>query len=174
MAINKIFFDIDNTLIFTDFSDPFQDHITFTLPDQDTMYYTIIRPCASNLIEFSRNLVGHDNVYILTTAIEEYANKINELAEWGFEKDHIFCREHMQKNWYSTAYGGGATAPCSVAHNNNVLIDNLPQRENCVKQDFIGIRYDRYLKIDDYYGNNYLDDPFEDDVIEFLKIKHND
>ena len=173
MAINKIFFDIDNTLIFTDFSDPFQDHITFTLDDHDTMYYTIIRPCASNLINFSRNLVGHDNVYILTTAIEEYANKINELAGWGFEKDHIFCREHMKNNWYSTAYGGGATAPCSVAHNNNVLIDNLPQRENCVKQDFIGIRHDRYMKIADYYGYEFPDETFESDVKDFLTKCYN-
>ena len=125
MPIENIFWDLDECLIHTGFGDPEQKHINFTLEGSQINYYTILRPCALELIEFSRKLVGHENVYILTTAIEEYANKINELAGWGFEKDHIFSREDMQRNWYSTAYGGGATAPCIVAHVNNVLIDNL-------------------------------------------------
>jgi len=177
--IQAIFWDLDECILYTDVNDtdvndPGQEHISFTLDESPLQYFTIIRPCALELIKFSRNLVGHNNVYILTTSTENYANKINELAGFGFASDHIFHRETIQKAWYSAAYGGGSTAPCNVASKENVLIDNLPSKENYSKMNLIGINRDRYLKVDDYYGCNYPEDPFEDDVKKFLTTKHND
>lgn len=90
MPIENIFWDLDECLIHTGFGDPEQKHINFTLEGSQINYYTILRPCALELIEFSRKLVGHENVYILTTAIEEYANKINELAGWVLKRIIFF------------------------------------------------------------------------------------
>lgn len=172
--INKIFWDIDETLIHTLLDDPKQDHVAFSLGDSYT-YYTIIRPCSHELIRFSRELVGEENVHILTTATRDYAEKVNELAGWGFDPNDIFAREDQEASmvWVSTAYGGryGSIIPHEYANPNNVLIDNLPRRQNEGKIQFIGIQKTQdtnYLKIDDYYGVNFPEDPFEEDVKEFL------
>lgn len=176
--IRRIFWDIDETLIHTEmhsFGEGY-DERAFNLPDDGFTYYTIIRPCSKNLIEFSRNLVGFDNVYILTTATRDYAREINRLAGWEFPHEQIFSREDLHEHRYSTAYGGSATAANrTVADPNNVLIDNLPCRENWNKCSFIGINdRNRYLHISDYYGVNYPDDSFPQDVQKFLTRLHND
>jgi len=178
--INKIFWDIDETLIHTLLDDPKQNHVQFSLGDSFT-YHTIIRPCSHELIRFSRELVGKENVHILTTATRDYAQKVNELAGWGFDPKDIFAREDQEaaRVWVATAYGGsyGATTPHEYADPNNVLIDNLPPRQNQGKVQFIGIddNYEtNYLKIQDYYGVNFPEDTFEEDVREFLTKKYNE
>lgn len=73
------------------------------------------------------------------------------------------------------AYGGYTTvANREVSSPNNVLIDNLPARENWNKMSFIGINTERYLKIYDYYAVDYPDCTFVEDVEEFLLNLHND
>lgn len=172
--INQLYWDIDNTLIFTDVHAPNQEHVVFEI-DGDS-YYTIIRPCAKRLIEFSRELVGKDNVYILTTSTNEYANHVNRLGEFGFDPDHILAREYIRSHHYPIAYGGEATVASDHANINNVLIDNLPPRYNESKTSLIGIArktQDRYFKCLDYYGVNFPNDSFEEDVKEWLSIIHN-
>ena len=130
--INKLFWDIDETLIHTSLS-AFEEGSKFkefTLPDSAIKYYTIIRPCSKSLIEYSRDLVGKNNVYILTTSTHDYANEINRLAGWGFESDHILTREDINEHRYATAYGSSTSVPHELADKNNVLIDNLPPRYN--------------------------------------------
>lgn len=173
--INKIFWDIDETLIHTSIYDPKQEHVQFSLVGDGHVYHTIIRPCSHDLIKFSRELVGKENVHILTTATRDYAEKVNELAGWGFDPKDIFAREDQDaaRLFISTAYGGGyyETIPHKYANPNNVLIDNLPRRQNEGKIDFIGIgetQETNYLKIYDYYGVNFPDDFFEEDVKNFL------
>lgn len=168
--INKIFWDIDETLIHTVMSAPNQEHVVLSLDDGN--YYTMLRPCAKALIDFSRNLVGADNVYILTTATTDYAREVNRLAGWGFEHDHIIAREDIHNHTYSLAYAGTGVIPHKEANIKNVLIDNLPFRQNAKKVDMIGITKDRYFHINDYYGVNFPDDTFENDVREFLTEKH--
>jgi hypothetical protein len=160
-------------MLHTLLSDPDQEHIQFTIPDDPTTYYTIIRPCAQGLIDYARELVGKDNVYILTAATTDYANTINEKAGWGFDEEHIIAREEIQRHLIPTAYGGSAyVEKQGVAHKDNVLIDNLPYKQNMGKVNLIGILQDRYLKVDDYYGVNGTEwDTFEEDVKEFLKEK---
>lgn len=174
--INKIFIDLDECMLHTLLRNPEQEHIRFTLEDDLNTYYTIIRSCAQRLIDYARKLVGKDNVYILTTSTTAYANTINEKAEWGFERDHIIAREDINRHLISTAYGGKAYVEMEgIAHKNNVLIDNLPHRENMGKITLIGINYNRYLKVRDYYGVNGKDDDyFEENVMEFLKEKANE
>lgn len=171
--INNIMIDLDECMLHMLLRDPNQEHIQFQLPDDLNTYYTIIRPCAQRLIDFARELVGKDNVYILTTSTTDYANTINEKAGWGFEKDRILAREEIKRHLIPTAYGGSAyIEKKEVAHKDNVLIDNLPYRENMGKATLIGILQDRYLKVDDYYGVNGTEwDTFEEDVKEFLKEK---
>ena len=180
--INKIFWDIDETLIHTSFHEPDQKHISFALEDDLSMYYTIIRPCSNRLIEFSRELVGADNVHILTTATRDYAQEVNRQAGWGFKNEDIFTREDLEYHTTKLAiaiYGGfnESTDPHIYAHKNNVLIDNLPPRENWRKVSFIGIPnnyHTNYLHVRDYYGVDYPDDLFEADVKKFLTQRSNE
>jgi hypothetical protein len=170
--INKIFIDLDECILHTLLRNPKQEHIRFTLEDDENTYYTIIRPCAQKLIDLSRELVGKDNVYILTTSTTDYANTINEKAGWGFERDHIIAREEINRHLIPTAYGGSAYIEKEgIAHKDNVLIDNLPYEENVGKVKLIGILEDRYLKVRDYYGVNGTEDWLEEDAVEFLKEK---
>ena len=174
--IKNCFFDIDSTLIFSDFSAPEQEHIKFNLENDQHDYFTIIRPCAKRLINFARQLVGEQNVFILTTSTRTYARKINELALFGFNNDQIFSREDIAKYTVHQAYGGYATIPHELAHKENVLIDDLSSRYNENKVAFIGIGptvSERYLEIRPYYGVNFVEDPFEQEVIDFLQRNHN-
>lgn len=171
--IKHIFHDIDNCHIFSDIHPPDQEHISFEI--EGDIYYTIIRPCAKRLIEFSRQLVGPENVFILTTSTRDYAEKVNELALFGFRNDQILAREDIQSRYYPTAYGGSTTIPLEMADPNNVLIDNLPPRYNESKISMIGIsrNYEaQYFQCQDYYGVNFSGDPFEEDVKEFLTNLH--
>lgn len=174
--INKVFWDIDSTLIFSDFAKPEQEHILFQLDNGQHDYFTIIRPCAKRLIEFSRQLVGEENVFILTTSTRDYARKINELALFGFNNDQIFSREDIARQTVHQAYGGYATMPHEHAHKENVLIDDLPSRYNENKIAFIGIgptAATKYLEIRPYYGANFPNDSFEQQVKDFLIKNHN-
>lgn len=177
--INKIFFDIDETLIHTTTYDPEQECHKFELDGDYFTYYTIVRPCAMSLIQFARDLVGFENVHILTTATRDYAETINELAGWGFNKEDIFTREDIRghRREFPTAYGGvyHEYDPHIYANKNNVLIDNLPPRSNYNKVVFIGISNledTNYLHIRDYYGVDRPHDTFEQDVKNFLANKH--
>jgi hypothetical protein len=171
--IDRVFWDIDETLIHTEtrpFGPGYND-VAFEL--DDSTYYTKIRPCSNELVNFSRNLVGSNNVYILTTATRDYAHEINRIAGWGFEHNHIFSREDLYEHRYNIGYGSTVTAQHkTVSSQNNVLIDNLPHRVNFNKMCFIGINHTRYLEIDDYYGVEYSDSTFMNDVKEFLTNLH--
>lgn len=174
--IDRIFWDIDETLIHTDVHPSFGDNagvFSFMLDDSYT-YYTKVRPCSKMLIDFSRDLVGYDNVYILTTATKDYATTVNRLAQWGFDDAHIFAREDLDASMEKGPYGAYvAVHRPGIASPNNVIIDNLPSRENNRKIKFIGIEnnLERYLRIEDYYGVDFPDDTFEKNVIDFLNNK---
>jgi len=173
----KIFWDIDETLIHsrTFKSSLYEENFKFKLMGQT--YYTCVRPCSKGLIEFSRQLVGRDNVYILTAATARYAQHVNEKAGWGFAKNHILTRETMEK--YSTRvvamYGNGFTdvSPHPLADKSNVLIDNLPPRGNREKIALIGFidPMTNYHEVVDYFGDDSTDKIFEADVKNFL-LKH--
>lgn len=167
--INNIYFDLDESLIHTVLREPNQSHVKFVL--DGTAYYTLIRPCAKELIEFARSLVGVDKVFILTAATLDYAKEVNRLGDFGFEHKNIIAREELSKYSYYGAYGGTCYVDREDASIYNVLIDNLEPRYNESKTCPIGISHkykERYLHVKDYYGVNFPDDPFEQNVKDFL------
>jgi hypothetical protein len=50
-----------------------------------------------------------------------------------------------------------------------VLIDNLPPRYNCNKMDMMGIVTKNYHQTPEYYGVNFHDEDFYEDVVKFIK-----
>jgi len=170
----KIFWDIDETLIHTRTfkSSVYDEDFKFRLMGQT--YYTCVRPCSKGLIDFSRQLVGKNNVFILTAATARYAQYINEKAGWGFDKNQILTRETMEK--YSTKvvamYGDSFTdvSPHPLADIDNVLIDNLPSRVNTEKIALLGLinPNKNYYEVTDYYGDDSTEVQFEADVKNFL------
>ena len=172
--IKNIFWDLDQSLIATEFSAPDQNHIRFAL-EEGGVYYTMIRPCAKRLIEFSRQLIGPENVFILTASTKDYACEINLLAEFGFPRNQILAREDLQKSCFPTAYGGSSVVASEYADLDNVLIDNLDPRYNADKVAFLGMWRSidtNYFKVRDYYGVNFPNDPFESDIKAFLEERH--
>jgi phosphoglycolate phosphatase-like HAD superfamily hydrolase len=165
--IKNIFFDIDETLIHSAYDKPGfrNDYLELTFIEGRNLY-TLVRPCADKIIQYARNLVGFENVYILTTATREYAEQVNDGAGWNFDVKSIFTREDLRD---ATRVGTTIPHP-TLAHPNNVIIDNLPKRYNETKMTYIGISADRYFHVMDYYGahDEDLEQFFYEDVVEFL------
>lgn len=174
--INKIFWDIDETLIHSIWGanePPTQPH--HVMVGENSLYYVFERECAKELIAYSRHLVGLSNVFILTAASRKYAERVNELCEWQFPAENIISREDIQAHYWSTAYGGKAICAGKHAHPDNVLIDNLCPRENEEKIAIIGINktYEtNYLEHWGFFGVEFENAKFANDVIHFLNERH--
>ena len=157
--IKRIFFDLDETLLHTIVGNhPNQECYTHKDNSRES-YFTIFRPDARDLISFARELVGKENVYILTAATRSYAHELNSAGCFDFDHDHIFAREDQDRYAHKVqlAYGSDYiyAENKDIADPENVLIDNLPERYNEGKCSFIGMRdISRYIKVNDYYGAN--------------------
>jgi len=146
--INKVFFDVDETLIHTSsyegnaFGENFDlPYESFIFEDSMIRYYTALRQGSLDALNLARKLVGEDNVYLLSLGTRDYIEKLNDLFDFGFEKDHIYARGE-----YHTPI---------LDDPNNVLIDNLPPMGNAEKLLFVGIGknwQDRYFQVRDFYG----------------------
>jgi len=167
--INCVFWDLDETLIHSmtqsnDGNHDFTIHLDSGAWSSVDTYYVKVRRDSKDVIDYSRKLVGHRNVLILTAATYEYAFDICNKADFGFNREQIISREQIkyfvrqQESKYRNV--------------NNVLIDNLPVYNNRDKLKVIGIERDRYLNIEDYYGVDFPDDSFKQDCIEFLNSVH--
>jgi len=169
----KLFWDIDETLIHSraHIHDKYKHTFTVDVYD-DELYYTCVRPCAKQVIEYSREVFGADNVYILTAAAELYAQRINKKAGWNFTEDHIIGRETIER--YSikipSLYGSDIfVSEHPLANKNNLLIDNLFPPFNHEKTSLMLINPQKnYLTVEDYIGNNLDDDIFRDKVKHFM------
>lgn len=162
--INKIFWDLDETLIHThNYSDIGHDFImTFDnggWSDPD-IYKVKVHPAALNVLKFSRSIVGADKVFILTSATTDYAREVNSKAGFGFRDDQIIAREDISRLLKEL--------PTEYDDENNVLIDNLPAKYNEDKLMVIGIGHSNYLEIDDYHGTVFPGSNFEQKVKDFL------
>jgi hypothetical protein len=168
--IKRIFQDLDECILHTTVNnDPGQTHVEFMLPEDVHTYRTIIRPCAKELFAYYNDLIGKENVYILTTATREYAEALNRLGEFGLDYAHIFTREDIQQYKISFGYGGEGVMKMPIADKDNVLIDNLPPRYNCDKMDMMSIVTKNYHQTPEYYGNNLNDEDFFENIKKFLK-----
>ena len=137
----RIFFDLDHTLLYSHEKDPKQAHLFFEIDvgEWKEKNYTIIRPQAQSVIDYARELFRKENVFILTANLPEYAAKINELANLGFLKENIICRDELENYRYPIAYGASAYLAGKLAGPNNLLIDNLPPRQNESKICYLGM-----------------------------------
>lgn len=167
--INCVFWDLDETLIHSmeesnNGNYDFSIHLDSGSWSSTETYYVKVRKDSKDVIDYSRKLVGHKNVFILTAATYDYALDICTKADFGFNIEQIISREQIkffvrpQQSKYR--------------NKNNVLIDNLPVYHNRDKLRVIGIGNDRYLHIEDYYGVDSSDDTFKQDCIEFLDSVH--
>ena len=169
--IKRIFQDIDECILHTVINThPHETYVEFTLPNDRNVYKTFIRPCANDLFEYYNSVVGKENVYILTSATRDYAETLNRLGQFGLDNDHIFSREDISKYSHSSAWSGEShQMKHPLAHKNNVLIDNLPWRYNTSKTNLMNIFKDNYHQTPEYYGENYPDDTFFDDIKGFIQ-----
>jgi len=174
--ITRIFFDLDETLFHTMVGgEPAQECFThFDDNNPDLCMHTIFNPFALPLLEHARNLVGNENVLVLTSSLRFYAERLCAQGGYGFRNDQIFTREDLHEHRYSGAYGAMHDMPSKLADRNNVLIDNLPPRYNDNKLVFTGIRdwQNRYIQVRDYYGENFPNDSWADDIMEKLNELH--
>jgi hypothetical protein len=168
----KLFWDVDETLIHSRAYIHEKYKHTFIVDVYDELYYTCVRPCAKQVIEYSREVFGADNVYILTAASELYAQRINKLAQWNFPEDHIIGRETTERYCINipSLYGSSTlVTDHPLANKNNLLIDNLRPEWNTEKTSLMLINPQKnYLTVGDYYGNNLEDDIFRDKVKHFI------
>jgi hypothetical protein len=171
--LNKIFIDLDETLISGSAASRYLTDCDFTIALEYGGVYDIkVRPSALDVIKLARSYVGLENVYLLTIATREYATEVSRLACFDFPSENIIPREEIHQATYKTLYGGmNYGTNTKISHSDNVLIDNLPARENEKKMIYIGIKPDRYLSITPYYGTNFEDDDFYSSVEEFLLQK---
>jgi len=170
----RMFWDIDETLISSTparmkkYREP-----TFTFEVEDQGFNTCVRPCAKELIDFSRELFGFENVFILTTATSSYANEVNKLAGWEFNPSNIIAREDMEKYTFRSAmlYASHTDyAAHPLAGPKNIIVDNLRAQDNEQKIFIMGINpFTNYLNVDHYYGENKGEESFIKLVKEFLE-----
>jgi len=173
--ITRIWWDLDetlsSTLLFRDGDEPFQFDFAFKL-DPD-IYHVKVNPSSYKLLEFSRNLIGPENVWMLTSATRDYALTINSHAPFGFPPNQIVAREELRKIVEEQKWNPDYKNPYKDQH--SVLIDNLSPRYNEEKLICLGIKLDtldRYCKVDDYYGMPI--EGFEEEVVEYLNRKYNE
>lgn len=179
MIKNNIFLDLDDTLAFSFYCGNektlnyykeliHEDHkfVEFTCGgegwSEGNRYLTVIRPLTFELLNYCENLVGHENLYILTLATKDYACHINRLAGFGISNDRIFSREDLHIN------------AKSFKDQNNILIDNEYYEYHCEgernKVNFLhGLSKEKYVNIQafDPHGKWELDD--HDTYLDNLK-----
>lgn len=171
--ISKIWFDLDEVLVHTESFMPEDLNFDFAFKIDEEIYYTKVNPSSYKLLEFSRNLISPENVWMLTSATRDYALEINKLAPFRFPENQIVAREELHKIVKEQKFDPDYKNP--YKDQNSVLIDNLSPRYNEEKLICLGIKLDtldRYCKVDDYYGNQI--EGFEEEVVEFLNRKHNE
>lgn len=96
----------------------FQLHCSSGWGESSSWYVTFKREWTNDLLTFSRQLFGNDNVYILSTGTRDYVSACNHHLKLGFDPNtNIYAREDIQK------YGRDGHPLFKETF--NVLVDNL-------------------------------------------------
>lgn len=130
----------------------------FGLEGDDVFYVTQLRPGIREFLKYCRDKVGKDNVYILTSATNDYITEINERFNLGFEKHQLISREQIY-------VPNDDLSGKQFEHDGRyVLVDNMTyfeHRGTYSKIGFLrGLFYGNFVKVEDYYtqcpdeGNN--------------------
>lgn len=177
---NRLFWDLDETLVHTmvadsekhanELVDLYGEHwsgIPFKIR-HDGWYVVFVRNSTKRLLEFSRELLGHDNVYLLSVGTVDYVAWVNVKAELGFDPNtNLFGREDIVMT---------ETCP-KFKDSHNVLVDN----ENYLyhscgergKVKFLNnIPEDQFIQIPQFtVWSEYLDPKRIDEMVEDMKTK---
>lgn len=145
MEKNKyIFVDLDETLIYCNpwNDEPIKGSKIITLEHNDT-YRAALRPGALELLKVLREIAP---CYILTAAIQEYAEGWNNEFKLGFKNSQIYHRNDINIR--------GGIQLSGFPNAQSYLIDNLPRRDNMSKIEFLNLidPIPKYFNIKPYYG----------------------
>ena len=164
--INKIFWDNDECLVsaYQVFSKNEETDFDIGIKVENDVYNLKINPYAWKMLEFSRNLVGAENVWMITTGTRDYAEAVIEVCGFGFPSNQILTREDIYGMIRHIRFDPEFINP--YKNKNNVLIDNLTPRYNEEKMMILGIDCDNYCKVPDYYG--VASEQFEEIITDFL------
>jgi len=144
MPKNKyIFVDLDETLIHCNpwNDEPIEGSKVIKLEHNDT-YRAVLRPGAHELLKALRAIAP---CYILTAAVQDYAEGWNKVFELGFNKSDIYSRKDISNLKIKESKFPNART---------YLIDNLPRHENRSKIEFLREvdSVPKYFNIKPYYG----------------------
>lgn len=155
-----IFVDLDETLIHTYEYWQIPSGDTKRVSVQGSLYTVRMRPGAK---EFLAKLREIGEVRMLTIAIYDYAIKMNEVFDLGFDIGDIWAREHVQ---------GGYTIDLKPAER-VYLFDNLPVQQNRLKVNFLSPavtnKMPTYIQVKEYIGDESF--PFDEREINRLVKK---
>ena len=145
---NRIWLDLDDTLIKSYYwSD--KELSTIKVPNDGKNLYdefvTFERPIAKELISFCKDVVGEENVNILTAADEIYAAVI--INKLGFEIPPLRIHTSEDTNIFRLSKN-----PTVLMEFNNILIDDLCYYDNYIKMKYLGIsdKIENYIQIKNY------------------------
>ena len=138
-----IFVDLDETLIHCNpwNDEPTEGSTVITFGHNDK-YRAVLRPGALELLKALREIAP---CYILTAAIQEYAQGWNREFDLGFKNEDIYSRNAIAlRQFDESKFPPGHT----------YLIDNLPRHENRSKIEFLRDidSAPKYFNIKPYYG----------------------
>ena len=158
-----IFVDLDETLIHTYefWQKPTVDPVRVKVDDQ--IFKVRVRPGAKDFLAKLREI---GEVRMLTVAIYNYAIKMNETFDLGFDLGDIWAREHIQ---------GGYTIDLEPV-DRVYLFDNLHVKQNRLKVNFlrpaVKDKVPTYIQVKEYLGTEEF--PFDKEEISRLIKKLND
>ena len=164
--INKIFWDNDECLVsaYQVFSENERFDFDVGIKVENEVYNLKINPYAWKMLEFSRKLVGAENVWMITTGTRDYAENVVNVCDFGFPSNQILAREDIYAMIDHIRFDPKFINP--YKNKNNVLIDNLTPRHNEEKMSILGIDVGNYCKVPDYYG--VANEKFEEIITDFL------
>jgi len=171
---NCLHFDVDHTMIHSLYasSEKDADELLYTYGEYNygikyqvrgLWYVSFLRNCTKELLSFSRQLLGNDNVYMLSTGILEYITAVNQKFELEFNPNtNIYGREDIEGYFIHPKFAGKHNIliddmdwyfHTEGRHNKVLFLDNLP--------------YDNLLQVSNFNVN--WEDPIDDTYVSDLK-----
>lgn len=133
------------------------------------LYGSTLRPGAHDLLAKLR-AIPNNQVMVLTSSVEDYAQANNRQHELGFDRNRIYARAELQENLVPDL---GITDPLNAEF---YLIDNLSRHENRIKIRWMEQLTDdvevNYLKVPEFFGHE-LDRHWDEDLIKDIVLRIN-
>ncbi len=178
--INRLFWDMDETLVHSFYADS-EKHANQLLEQHgeywkavkfhirhDGWYVSYLRNISMRLLEFSRELLGEDNVILLSRGDIDYVRWTNVQIGLGFDPN-VGIYGHQDIEWEDTNPRFKDTF--------NVLIDNENYAYHCVgnrnKVKYLNnIPEEQFIQIDEFnIWKDRLDKGEDDTYVEYMKEK---